>query len=274
MLKQRIITALLIAPLGIGCIFFLSDWGFALFVAVVIAICGWEWANFARLGFWFRIGYGVLTGVLLLVLLLEYTELQLQLLASLWWLTALLLVVNYPRLTGLWNSPAVILLCGWLVLIPCGVVLVSIKQFAESDFLFILLFFLIWSADIGAYFCGRRWGKIKLLPRVSPGKSREGLYGGACVAVMVGLASGQWLGGLSFVPGVQMAYFALACLGVVLVSVLGDLTVSMFKRERGIKDSSQLLPGHGGFLDRLDSLFSAAPVFFLLLPLLTKSPVS
>lgn len=270
MLKQRIITALLIAPLGIGCVFFLSDWGFELFVAIVIAVCGWEWGNFARLGFWFRTGFGVLTALLLLMLT---AVLQLQLVALLWWLAALLLVVNYPRLTGFWNSPAVILLCGWMVLIPCGVVLISIKQLIDSDFLFVLLFFLIWSADIGAYFCGRQWGKIKLLPRVSPGKSREGLYGGACVAVMVGLASGQWLGGLSFTPGLQMAYFALACLGVVLVSVLGDLTVSMFKRERGIKDSSQLLPGHGGFLDRLDSLFSAAPAFFLLLPLLTKSPV-
>ena len=270
MLKQRIITALVIAPLGIGCIFLLADWGFSLFIAVVISACGWEWGNFARLGIWLRTGYGVLTGVLLL----KYGELHLELVASLWWVIALLLVVNYPRLTGLWNSPAVILLCGWLVLIPCGVVLISIKQFAESDFLFVLLFFLIWSADIGAYFCGRRWGKIKLLPKVSPGKSREGLYGGACVAIMVGLAIGQWLGGLNFTPGLDMAYFALACLGVVLVSVLGDLTVSMFKRERGIKDSSQLLPGHGGFLDRLDSLFSAAPAFYLLLPLLTQSSVS
>ena len=122
MLKQRIITALLIAPLGIGCLFYLSDPGFSLFIAIVIGVCGWEWGNFARLGYWLRIGYGVLTGVLLL----KYAELQLELVASLWWLTALFLVVNYPRLTGFWNSPAVILLCGWLVLIPCGVVLIAI----------------------------------------------------------------------------------------------------------------------------------------------------
>jgi phosphatidate cytidylyltransferase len=269
MLKQRIITALLIAPLGIGCLFYLSDPGFSLFIAIVIGVCGWEWGNFARLGYWLRIGYGVLTGVLLL----KYAELQLELVASLWWLTALFLVVNYPRLTGFWNSPAVILLCGWLVLIPCGVVLIAIKKLPESDFLFVLLFFLIWSADIGAYFCGRAWGKNKLLVAVSPGKSREGLYGGACVAVVIGLSTAIGLGALTTTLGLPMVYFSFACLSVVLVSVLGDLTVSMFKRERGIKDSSQLLPGHGGFLDRLDSLFSAAPVFFLLLPVLMKGSV-
>ena len=271
MLKQRIITALLIAPLGIGCLFYLSDPGFSLFIAIVIGVCGWEWGNFARLGFLSRTSYGVLTALMLL--LMTFTGLGLEFIAALWWLVALLLVVNYPRMTHLWNSSTAIMLCGWLVLIPCGEVLIAIKKLPESDFLFVLLFFLIWSADIGAYFCGRAWGKNKLLFAVSPGKSREGLYGGACVAVVIGLSTAIGLGGLTATLGLPMVYFSFACLSVVLVSVLGDLTVSMFKRERGIKDSSQLLPGHGGFLDRLDSLFSAAPVFFLLLPVLMKGSV-
>jgi len=124
---------------------------------------------------------------------------------------------------------------------------------------------LIWSADIGAYFVGRRFGQRKLLPAVSPGKSMMGLLGGLITAMLLGaMAIGVMIDDeLREAPLFWLSMFLM----VALISVLGDLTVSMLKRNRGIKDSSGLLPGHGGFLDRLDSLFSAAPFFCGLLML-------
>ena len=127
-----------------------------------------------------------------------------------------------------------------------------------------MLFFLIWGADIGAYFTGKAIGKHKLAPDVSPGKSIEGLVGGAVVALIIAVLMLLWLGRPSLVTW-DGAMFMFGCFGIILVSVLGDLALSMFKRFRGIKDSSALLPGYGGFLDRIDSLLSAAPLFVLFL---------
>ena len=142
--------------------------------------------------------------------------------------------------------------------------MVQLKSRPDSTFLILLLFFLIWAADIGAYFAGRAFGKRKLAPRVSPGKSWAGFFGGILASVAVGLAMLAWRGTVPTADAAT-ALFVLACLAVAIISVFGDLTISLFKRERGIKDTSNLLPGHGGFLDRLDSLLSAAPLFALLL---------
>ena len=135
-----------------------------------------------------------------------------------------------------------------------------LKTQSDAATVLLLLLVLIWAADIGAYFVGRRFGQRKLLPNVSPGKSVEGLVGGLVIAVIAGFAT------LELMPKVDGRALGYAgwlwlFLGIGLISVLGDLTLSMFKRSRGIKDSSQLLPGHGGFLDRLDSVFSAAPIY-------------
>ena len=120
---------------------------------------------------------------------------------------------------------------------------------------------LVWCADIGAYFIGRAFGKRKLAVRVSPGKSWAGLVGGLVTSLAVALG----LAGYFKVPTQQLPWVLLGAALVVLFSVVGDLTESMFKRQVGIKDSSQLLPGHGGVLDRIDSLTAAVPVFTLLL---------
>jgi phosphatidate cytidylyltransferase len=123
--------------------------------------------------------------------------------------------------------------------------------------LFLLL--LIWTADIAAYFVGRRLGRVKLAPVVSPGKTREGVYGALAGACLGGLALG-WVQSLG-IPATLLAAFV--CAITVLLSVVGDLYESLLKRRRGLKDSSNLLPGHGGLLDRIDSVTAAAPAFAL-----------
>jgi phosphatidate cytidylyltransferase len=120
---------------------------------------------------------------------------------------------------------------------------------------------LVWGADIGAYFSGKAFGKKKLAPRVSPGKSWEGLYGGLAASLAITLVVGLQQGWSTLSVLLALAGAAL----VVLISVVGDLTESMFKRQSGIKDSSNLLPGHGGVLDRIDSLTAAIPLFATLL---------
>lgn len=151
------------------------------------------------------------------------------------------------------------MLFGLLILLPAWYGLVWLKGQPNGLWLILALMVLVWAADIGAYFAGKTWGKRKLAPRVSPGKSIEGLLGGVAVTQLLTLIALLYLGwGLTSVLLGQ-----LGALLVVLFSVVGDLTESMFKRDQGMKDSSNLLPGHGGVMDRIDSLTAAIPVFSL-----------
>jgi phosphatidate cytidylyltransferase len=138
---------------------------------------------------------------------------------------------------------------------------VLFKQWPEANWLILAVMVLVWGADIGAYFSGRRFGKRKLAPRVSPGKSWEGVFGGLLATLLICLLVGLYRGWSTLDLFLALAGTAV----VVLVSVVGDLTESMFKRQSGVKDSSNLLPGHGGVLDRIDSLTAAIPLFAALL---------
>jgi phosphatidate cytidylyltransferase len=181
-----------------------------------------------------------------------------------WWAVAFVFVLKYPGLSNVWSSRPAISVMGIFCLVPGYVAMVTLKQTNDSSFLILLLFFLIWGADIGAYFSGKALGKNKLAPRVSPGKSWEGFFGGLLFATLIAVAMLLMLGKPDL-QSVRGALFLAGCVFVIVVSVHGDLVESMLKRNRGIKDSSGLLPGHGGFLDRLDSLLSAGPVFALLI---------
>jgi len=153
------------------------------------------------------------------------------------------------------------LLIGLLVLLPAWQGLVLLKHWPLGNWLILSVMVLVWAADIGAYFSGRAFGKRKLAPQVSPGKSWEGVYGGLAVSLVITLVVGisrDWGVG-------QILLGLLGAALVVMASVIGDLTESMFKRRSGIKDSSNLLPGHGGVLDRIDSLTAAIPLFAVLL---------
>jgi phosphatidate cytidylyltransferase len=175
-----------------------------------------------------------------------------------WWVLAIALVLQFPGSASRWSSSAAQFVIGLIVLIPTWLAVVALHESGEQGPLLVMyLLSLIWVADSGAYFSGRAWGKRKLAPAVSPGKSWEGVGGGALLSLAYAVGAAQVLG----LPGNQWPLFVVLSLVTVLFSVLGDLTESMFKRHAGIKDSGTLLPGHGGVLDRIDSVTAAAPVF-------------
>ena len=175
--------------------------------------------------------------------------------ALLWWAIAFLWILRYPTTV----PPAVAALAGLLVLIPSWLALVAILRVPEHGPAFALLALcIVFAGDIGAFFAGHRFGRVKLAPQVSPGKTWEGLIGGVLLAALTAAAGGAFLG-LS--PGIMVP----VGLGVAALSVVGDLTESMFKRSVGAKDSGHLIPGHGGVLDRIDSITAAMPLFALVL---------
>jgi phosphatidate cytidylyltransferase len=266
-LKTRIITALILAPIAVGGVFFLPPVGFAIFTAALIALGAWEWANMAGLTAQSaRVGYSVAV-LLLLAALYTITAHSVLWLAVLWWLAGLGLVAYYPKGSAHWGLVPVRAAMGLLVLVPAWVGLNYLRSgelrfgLTDNNLLLILyVFVLVWVADVGAYFSGRKFGKAKLAPRVSPGKSWAGVWGGLAAVAVFAWAVSQTLGAEA---GQSVALIIISVV-TAAVSVLGDLFESMLKRFRGIKDSSRLLPGHGGIMDRIDSLTAAIPIFTLL----------
>ncbi len=268
MLKQRIITALILAPIAIGGIFFLPATQFSWFIGFIIVVGAWEWAILA--GFTKqveRIGYGAVVAGLL-YLSSGYDIKYVLSISVVGWGGALYLITQYPDKVPLWESRIRRLLVGLFVLIPAwnGLVYIRTSQLVEhqdvsSLWLILYIMFIVWGADVGAYFAGRTWGNKKLAPNVSPGKSWAGVYGGLATVTLFSLIAAYLLE-MSVGRALLLVIFTLI---TGAVSVAGDLFESMLKRHRGIKDSSQLLPGHGGVLDRIDSLTAAIPVFTFLL---------
>jgi phosphatidate cytidylyltransferase len=268
LLKQRIITALILAPLMIGGIFFLPMEQFAYFIGFIVTVAAWEWANLS--GYTssaVRIAYaGVIAASVFATGYFMHSnpKLHSQVLTvgAVWWFIACLLVIQYPKKVALWQAKPVRALLGFFVLIPMWVGFVTLKSQEHSALIILYVMLLIWGADTGAYFAGKTWGKAKLAPNVSPGKSWAGFWGGLAttglIAVIFSLCVNQWLRPMTMD---DFSLLAIITLVTAIVSVMGDLVESMMKRHRGIKDSSQLLPGHGGVLDRIDSMASAVPVF-------------
>lgn len=258
MTKQRIITAAILIPLFLGVLFFLPPQAFLFFTAFAILGGAWEWSNFMQVkSKWGRLVY------LLLVLIGMITAAIFIMVPTIlgtamgWWLLAFLLVAAYPR--GTWWARGAVYrgLMGLMVLIPCWVAINYIRAQVDGIFILLYLFVLIWGADSAAYFAGRAWGKRKLAPAVSPGKSIEGLLGALASTVVIAVIALL----LTKQPVGEWPFGILLSLITVLFSVLGDLFESALKRQAGLKDSGKLLPGHGGLLDRIDSLTAAAPVF-------------
>ncbi|MBE8716934.1 phosphatidate cytidylyltransferase [Cellvibrio polysaccharolyticus] len=273
MLKQRVITALVLVAVFLAALFFLPAVWFAGFVAAIILVASWEWANLSgfesplsRLFYILLTAAGVAAAAVYINLLpsLDASAVDsgavfnLLLAGCLWWAVALLLVQGYPSSQILWGSRSLRAVMGLLVLLPAWVGFSWVRLHPQGEWLILLIVAVVACADIGGYFTGRRWGRRKLKPAVSPGKTWEGFFGGLFANIIFAVA-------LWFIVGGNLWLWLAIIIPTSLISVLGDLLESMVKRHRGIKDSSQLLPGHGGVLDRADSLTAAAPVFALAL---------
>lgn len=256
MLRTRLITATILVAVALVCVFWLPSWLAALLFAVPWALGAWEWARLVPGSSGYSYTYAALFVFLALASGSWFAAdgaQQVAVAASCWWLLAFVGVSRYP-----WRIPRLFVSAGGLMaLLPSWFLLAYIHQSgAAGPALVMSVLAIVWAADVGAYFTGRRFGRIKLAPSVSPNKTWEGVVGGLACAALVAAVAGSWLG----FSGLAWSAVGLA---TALVSIVGDLTVSMFKRRVGRKDSSNLLPGHGGVLDRIDSLTSAVPIFAL-----------
>lgn len=273
MFPQRLLTALVLAPIMIGGIFYLPLDGFAVFIGVIVALGAWEWANLSGLtNTPARLAYVLaLVAILAVLFWLQRLSTSQNLylgvlwLALVWWLSSYWFIRKFPDLPAFSFLLNTKVLLGFVVLVPFWVGLMLLKTIPNSNFWIVFLMLIVWGADIGAYVVGRAIGRRKLAINISPGKSWEGVWGGFLVVMLVTTGAGLYLSGdVAFDLNGWLKLFAVSMV-VATVSIFGDLVESILKRHRGIKDSSHLLPGHGGIMDRIDSLTAAVPVFALLI---------
>jgi len=262
MLITRVITALLLLPLMLGAVFYLSAPLWAAFAWLVVGLALWEYSRMAALRGMVQWLY--LAGSSLLALAIYQLPATTQSAVSHGLLLLSLpvwLLLTPLWLARRWSLPkgGVAMLLGWLLMLPAWLGFLAWRPDADAANATQLLAVmgLVWVADIAAYFAGKAFGKRKLAPAISPGKSWEGVIG-----AVFGVAGYVWLvtrlGWLQF--DLPLLLLLPLALGLTAVSVIGDLLESWFKRSAGIKDSSKLLPGHGGVYDRIDSLIAVLSV--------------
>lgn len=267
MLKTRIITAIVLL-LGFGAdLFFASYEIFALVLGFIVAASAWEWSRLCGVKDEHQqTAYAAVVGLLaLIVLYIPFNEALIKwvlLGGFIYWLCVPISFYMAPKLPPISRIDGVLLAAGVLFMLVAAVSIQYLRSFAPNSSAWLLLYALsvIWVMDIGAYFSGRQFGRRKLAPLISPGKTWEGVYGGlalTCLLMIAVMFMADWA------DGNRLKLFV-ATLFTAAASVLGDLSESRIKRAADQKDSSQLLPGHGGVLDRLDGVLAAAPVFAFL----------
>lgn len=267
MLATRVLTAAVAVPLAVLAILFLPAMGLAAAVGILMLAGAWEWAALTGLQEGARLVF-VAGAALVMALALGLREsggpissdaLVLGL-AAIFWVGTIQLVARFP---AQWDATlgrrSLALVVGLIVLAAPVVAVAYIDQADQGPLLVLLLCLMIWGADTGAYAAGRTLGRHKLVPRVSPGKTVEGAAGGIATAMIIGALGALVLG----LDGWRTLGMALLGGWIAAISIVGDLTISMFKRSAGVKDSGRLFPGHGGVLDRLDSMLAAAPWFVI-----------
>lgn len=256
MFGKRLLTVAILLPVFAGALLFLPQTAWALFLLPGLAIAAAEWIGLAGSPAQVRYVYAGAVAVsgLAIFFLAAGTALE-------WWLfgaaAAFWIAVAPAWLSGHWSirQPVLLGAVGWLALVPMWLALVRLQQ---TPWILLLVLSIVWIADTAAYAAGRRWGRHKLATVISPGKSWEGVAG-AALAVGVYYAV-LWFAAPAGWDGWRGVFGALVFLGVFVLSIVGDLFESLMKRQAGVKDSGQLLPGHGGMLDRIDGLTSTVPL--------------
>ena len=259
MIKQRIATAAVLVVLLIGAIVYLPAKILVVLLGLLFLGGFWEWAGFAGHAFGPRRAPFVLAGLVALAATYFYIFMQggsphlILTIAAVWWAIALIWIIRYPTPVPAWTVRA----AAFVVLVPAWLGLSLLLTRTSLGGLWLLTaVLLVFAADTGAYFAGRTFGRHKLAPAVSPGKTWEGVIGGAVLAAIVAAMVAPYLN-IARLPFLAMT------VPIALASVVGDLIVSLFKRNAGLKDSGRLFPGHGGILDRIDSVCAAAPLLAL-----------
>ena len=253
MLKQRVVTAL-VALAALLLVLFVIPAAFAKVVIAAVIVAGaWEWSGFLeKPGQVARVSYVVAVALAISLVAWRADDINglLFQVALVWWFGALVWIFFYPT-----PIPAgVRWIGGLLVLVPLYNALIVLYE--ANPMILLLALLIVWAADTGAFAAGKLVGRVKLAPRISPGKTWEGVIGGLLLVSLLAVVGAGYF-------AADAAVLVPFCLAVACVSIVGDLTVSMFKRSAGIKDSGTLFPGHGGVLDRIDSVAAAAPLFAL-----------
>ena len=284
MLKTRVITALVILPIILIALLLFPDWAWGLFTAGIALVACWEWSRFSQLSVAGSRTFLALSLIIAVLIFLIYQQGRLGIfafgavalagftVAALFWvITAPVWLMQQWRPGAAWMTA----LAGWIVIFPTWLALLFLHD--VSPWLLLTFAAIVWVADIAAYFVGKRFGKHKLAPLISPGKTIEGALGGiASVAAYFFLwqllLANTFIGRQTWALdlGTNLAALLAFFLFLAVASVVGDLFESWMKRGAGMKDSSNLLPGHGGILDRIDALTSTLPLAGLYV-LLTRS---
>ena len=253
MIRQRVISAVVIAVLLVAAVLWLPRWWSAAALSLVLAAAAWEWSGFVGTGALQRAAFMLLTGLACALWweLSAASEVVLWL-ALAFWSATLLWVFLWPRMgrTAVFAAGVLALSFAWCALVRMRV------DWDRGSHAVMYALLIVWLADSGAYFAGRTWGVRKLAPSVSPRKTWAGLWGGLAACALLAVAA-------SVVEGLPMLPLLAVTVAVGAYSVVGDLIESLCKRFAGLKDSGALIPGHGGVLDRFDSLLAAAPLLML-----------
>jgi len=275
MLKVRVLTAAVLIPLTLAALFLLGPLGWATVTLVVVVLAATEWADLARYPQRIWLLFAAAAFLIGFMLLFspgsgfrpdagwpDIVPLAVCGIATLFWL-----FVAPVWLAAGWRveSRLALALLGWLILIATWVAVVQLQ--ARSPWLLLALMAVVWIADTAAYFVGRALGRHRLAPSISPGKTWEGVYGGLIATALYALVLVHFApeGGYTrAVSVVAVAGWVAVILCLTALSVVGDLFESFLKRQRGVKDSGKLLPGHGGVLDRIDALLAAMPAAALI----------
>jgi phosphatidate cytidylyltransferase len=255
MIQQRLVTALVLAVALLLVIFVVPPQVASVLLGLFVGVGAWEWSRLAGITSVPRqalfVSACVLAGLGAMALWSQGAMALLQWADVAVWVTGLFWMVRFPV-----RIPRAFAVCSGLLVLPLGWLFLTILLTQWGPLWVLFLFAVTAGADVGAFFTGRAFGRNKLAPAVSPGKTWEGVAGGLVCAGLVGLAAAAWFD-LPAVPAV------LVTAGIAAFSIIGDLTVSMLKRDVGLKDSGSIFPGHGGVLDRIDSLLAAIPLFLI-----------